>query len=214
MDAWLDIQQLYIPGVFALRQRILANTESASLPYNIPLLLPSALAGTIGCSPALMELEWRLRYGQAFDALADLRGHLEVRSHLYKFKDRFARGQRANTRSQAIIKQADAKIDADAARYRAAYSALRALATPLCKSGWDEHLVPLHAGDIRHVTEGAEGETEGRRTMSWIWRAAASPPSDTPGGEGNPLEGSLQECEYISMVSMYTLLNFLRSITR
>ncbi len=194
VDAWVDIQQLYMPGVAARRQRLMAATESASVPFNIPLLLPSATVGSTVCTPALMELEWRLRYAQAFDALADLRGHLEVRSHLYKFKDRFARGQRANTRAMTVVKQADAKIAADAARYRAAYAALCALAVPLGKIGWAAHLSPLHAADVRHVTEGEEGETEGRRTMSWIWKAAASAPSDSDGGE--PLDDSLQECEY------------------
>ncbi|RPD55780.1 hypothetical protein L227DRAFT_588422 [Lentinus tigrinus ALCF2SS1-6] len=156
VDAWSEIQQLYMPGVAIQRERLLTANDTAALPYNIPLLLPSAILTTVPCLPALMELEWHMRHAQAFDALADLRGHLEVRSHLYKFKDRFARGQRANTRAQTIIKQAEAKIDEDATRYRVAYAALRALANTLGKAGWDTHLAPLHAGDIRHVTEGNE----------------------------------------------------------
>ncbi|RPD55075.1 hypothetical protein L227DRAFT_615722 [Lentinus tigrinus ALCF2SS1-6] len=192
IDAWIDIQQLYMPGVALQRQRLLAVNDTASLPYNLPLLLPSALLPAIHSSPALMELEWRMRHAQAFDALADLRGHLEVRSHLYKFKDRFARGQRANTRAQTIIKQSEAKIEGDAARYRAAYAALRALATPLGKTGWDTDLAQLHAADIRHVTEGVEGESEGRRTMSWIWKAAPSTHRDASSQDG-AMDASLQE---------------------
>ncbi|KAI0712134.1 hypothetical protein C8Q76DRAFT_693826 [Earliella scabrosa] len=174
INAWSEIQQLYMPGVVALRSRLITTKEDASLPYNIPLLLPSSVVTSVSCSAELMEHEWRLRYGQAFDALDDLRGHLEARSHLYKFKDRFVRGQRANTRAQTIIKQVDAKIDADAERYRAAYAALSALASHLCKAEWDVQLRPLVASDIRHVADGEEGQSEGRRTMSWIWQASSS----------------------------------------
>ncbi|RPD56066.1 hypothetical protein L226DRAFT_546322 [Lentinus tigrinus ALCF2SS1-7] len=194
VDAWIDIQQLYMPGVAIQRQRLLAANDTAALPYNIPLLLPSANVTTVPASPNLMELEWRLRRAQAFDALADLRAHLEVRSHLYKFKDRFARGQRANTRAQTIIKQAEVKIDEDAARYRAAYAALRSLANTLGKAGWEADFAPLHAADIRHVTEGMEGESEGRRTLSWIWKAARSAHSvDTETCTQGAMEESLQE---------------------
>ncbi|RDX43071.1 hypothetical protein OH76DRAFT_1458528 [Lentinus brumalis] len=193
VHAWTDIQQLYMPGVAAQRQRLLAAAEDASQPFNIPLLLPSATVGSASSTPALMDIEWRLRYAQALDALSDLRGHLELRTHLYKFKDRFARGQRANTRAQTVVNQAQAKIDADAARYRAAYAALCALAVPLGKIGWASHLAPLQTSDIRHVTEGEEGETEGRRTMSWIWKASSSAPSDPSDGTGAPIDTSLQE---------------------
>ncbi|TFK88753.1 hypothetical protein K466DRAFT_488291 [Polyporus arcularius HHB13444] len=179
IDSWVQVQQLYMPGVAAQRARFLAANEDASLAYNMPLLLPSA-ATTLSDRP-LLDLEWRLRYAQAFDALGDLRGHLEVRAHLYKFKDRFARGQRANTRSHTIIKTVDAKIDGDAERYRAAYGALKALAVPLVKTDWQSRLQPLLQADIRHVTEAEDGESEGRRKMSWIWKATASPdPPDAP----------------------------------
>lgn len=192
IDAWFEVQQLYMPGVVARRSRLLSDDERVSLPHNIPLLLPSSAIAFSPCAPELLEQEWRLRYAQAFDALADLRGHLEVRSHLYKFKDRFVRGQRANTRAQSIVKQADSKIDTDAQRYRAAYSALSALSPRLGKSDWQGHLRPLQAVDIRHVTEGEEGQSEGRRTMSWIWSASAFPTTVDASGE---MCDSLQECK-------------------
>ena len=142
-----------------------------------------------------MNLEWRLRYAQAFDALSDLRGHLEVRTHLYKFKDRFVRGQRANTRSQTIIKAVDNKIKADAERYNAAYDALRALVHPLqkSKSGWDNRLRRLLPEDIRHVSEGEDGQSEGKRVVSWIWQASAAPAAANGSAT---VDDSLQECEY------------------
>ncbi|TFK80129.1 hypothetical protein K466DRAFT_504425 [Polyporus arcularius HHB13444] len=173
IDNWTQVQVLYMPGVAAERARFLAADENASLAYNVPLILPSA--ATTVSTRTLLNHEWRLRYAQAFDALGDLRGHLEVRAHLYKFKDRFARGQRANTRANTIIKAVDAKIDADAERYRAAYGALRTLAIPLVKTDWQARLLPLLQADIRHVTEAESGQSEGRRKLSWIWSSNASP---------------------------------------
>ncbi len=191
-DGWAEIQQLYMPAVASQRAAIVSSHEDASLVYNLPLLLPSAATSLAACHPILLEHEWRLRYAQAFDALADLRGHLEVRTHLYKFKNRFARGQRANTRSQNLIKAVDAKVTGDAERYRAAYAALQRMAPRLAKHHWDVYLKPLLATDIRHVTEGEDGQSEGRRSMSWIWKASAS----ANGAEAGDLSNSLAECTY------------------
>ncbi|RDX44783.1 hypothetical protein OH76DRAFT_1538039 [Lentinus brumalis] len=184
IDAWTEIQQLYMPGTSTYRLRLLSQVEDCYMPHNIPLLLPSAAVSFIPCAPSILLQEWRLRCAQAFDSLSDLRGHIEMRTHLFKFKNRFARGQRANTRAQTIIKQVDAKIDADAERYRAAYAAVQSLRPRVGSSEWQNHLQPLQQADIRHVTEGDEGESEGRRTISWIWRATAAPPvtGDALGG--------------------------------
>ncbi len=192
VDAWTGIQQLYMPGVSTHRLRLLSQVADCYLPYNIPLLLPSTAASMIPCAPSLLFQEWRLRCAQAFDSLSDLRGHIEMRTHLYKFKNRFARGQRANTRAQTIIKQVDAKVDADAERYRAAYTAVESLRPRVGSLEWQDHLRPLRQADIRHVTEGEEGESEGRRSISWIWRATAAPlaSGDALGG----VDKSLQEC--------------------
>ncbi len=143
IDAWTEIQQLYMPGIATYRVRLISQVEDCYLPHNIPLLLPSAAVSFIPCAPSLLQQEWRLRCAQAFDSLGDLRGHIEMRTHLYKFKDRFARGQRANTRVNTIIKSVHAKIDADAERYRAAYAAIESLRPRLGSVEWQEHLRPL-----------------------------------------------------------------------
>ncbi|KAI0693247.1 hypothetical protein C8T65DRAFT_699285 [Cerioporus squamosus] len=166
IDAWMEIQQLYMPGISTYRVRLMSLVEECYMPHNIPLLLPSAAASLLPCDPSLLLQEWWLRCAQAFDSLSDLRGHIEMRTHLYSNKNRFAQGQRANTRAQTIVKQVDTKIDADAERYRAAYTAIQSLRPRLGSSEWQEHLRPLQQADIRHVTEGEEGESEGRRSIS------------------------------------------------
>ncbi|KAL1948716.1 hypothetical protein VTO73DRAFT_10522 [Trametes versicolor] len=190
IDAWAGIQQLYMPAVASRRARMMSESEEASLSYNIPLLLPSAAYPVSPCSATLLDHEWRLRYAQAFDSLDDLRGHLEVRTHLYKFKDRFARGQRPNTRAMSIIKAVESKITIDATRYRIARAALYNLCGVLRKLDWQDHLRPLADADIRHITDGADGQSEGRRTLSWIWTVSS------PHGESNAgdrVNASLQE---------------------
>lgn len=193
-----------MPAVASRRARMMSESDAASLSYNIPLLLPSAAHPATSCPDTLLNHEWRLRYAQAFDALDDLRGHLEVRTHLYKFKDRFARGQRPNTRAMSIIKQVESKITIDATRYRIARAALFNICGVLCKVGWQDHLRMLQDADIRHITDGADGQSEGRRTLSWIWTVAG------PLGEsdsGDRVNASLQECEFYRLVARRTFTN-------
>ncbi|KAI0750098.1 hypothetical protein C8Q80DRAFT_1219017 [Daedaleopsis nitida] len=195
IDSWFTIQQLYTPSVVTRRSRMLEANESVGHTYNLPLLLPSATLDDPSSlsSDSLKTIEWRLRYAQAFDSLCDLRGHLEVRTHLYKHKDRFARGQRANTRAQTVIKQVDGKINADVERYHTAYDTLQALAAPLSQTEWRRYLRPLLAGDVRHITEGEDGQSEGRRTMSWIWQACATPVQTGSATDVGDMNESLQE---------------------
>ncbi|KAL1948929.1 hypothetical protein VTO73DRAFT_10735 [Trametes versicolor] len=190
IDAWCQLQQLYMPDAATERARR-SSDKSLHLAYNIPLLLPSSALPLISVSLTLIGHEWRLRLGQAFDALSDLRGHLELRTHLYKFKDRFVRGQRANTRAQSVVKAIDAKINHDAERYRLAYSALLVLEPYIPQKELLLQLRPLQQSDIRHVTEGDDGQSEGRRAVSWIWQSTPTPGSLN--GEAGTLGDSLQE---------------------
>ncbi|KIJ04284.1 hypothetical protein PAXINDRAFT_94870 [Paxillus involutus ATCC 200175] len=87
---------------------------------------------------------------------------------MLKFKDRFLRGQGANTRARNCLKNVDAKVSASAAKYRSAYTALRILGPLLGQVGWQSKLRNLGDDDIRSMSDGGE-EGEGRRRLSWIW---------------------------------------------
>lgn len=43
-------------------------------------------------------------------------------------------------------------------------------AASLGQVGWQSALPVLADGDIRQMTQGLAEESEGRRTLSWIWR--------------------------------------------
>ena len=124
------------------------------------------------CEPRLYSSEWDLRHAQANDSLHDLRRYLQLRSHLYKHKDRFSSGQRANTRANLTISRVQRHINASVAQYRAAWKALQNLAPHLKKDdAWMQSLPELRNEDVRPMNTGLEGESEGRRSLSWIWRS-------------------------------------------
>ncbi|KAH9836221.1 uncharacterized protein C8Q71DRAFT_708478 [Rhodofomes roseus] len=177
LEAWFKIQQVYIPGAENLRTIQLKKADIQNpAAFNLPLLLPSAISSTLELATSLRDIEWRLRHAQAHDALSDLRKHLRMRSHLYQFKDRFVRGQHANTRARSVIDNVQHKVDEDADRYRRARAALLSLSCTLGKTGWEETLKVLGERDVRGMTAGTEEEeqeqqSEGNRTLSWIWRS-------------------------------------------
>jgi hypothetical protein len=172
INAWSTKQQLYIPGVAILRAAD-AKTTAPRPPYLIPLWLPSQIGAKIPLNRRFAKIEWQLRIGQAYESLELLPGTLQICSYLFRFKDRFVRGQTANTRAQSAISTVQARIDVHVKDYRAAHAALLSLGQLLAKIGWQDGLRPLADADVREITEGEEGESEGRRRLSWIWKTIA-----------------------------------------
>jgi len=120
------------------------------------------------CALKLQEYEFRLREAQAYEALEDVRQHLRLRMHMYKYKDKNVIGQRANTRSQNLINHVQSKVNASAATYTQAHNALTKLSSALGEHLWRTKLLVLVPEDIRPLKEGEAGESEGKRKLSWI----------------------------------------------
>ncbi|KAF8869510.1 hypothetical protein BD779DRAFT_1390879, partial [Infundibulicybe gibba] len=176
IDNWFKALQLYIPNVALLRQKPDQPTSTAKSrkelkPHEIRLWLPSAISRTVAFDESLAEIEWKLRIGQAYESLDALRNNLRIRSHLFKFKDRFIRGQAANTRARNSIDLVQARVDASGEEYRAARLALVSLGDLLKKLGWHDKLPVLADSDKREISEGAFGISDGRQKMSWIWKS-------------------------------------------
>lgn len=171
IEAWQQVQVLFMPGVSTLRSDWSESMDRPPAAESIPLFLPSQINGRAPCPQQLSMIEFRLREGQAHDALTDLRQGLRSRAYMLKFKDRFLRGQGANTRARNCLKVLDTKINAAATRYRVAYHALSILGPLLGQVGWKGHLRPLADDDICALSIGYElCPGEGRRRVSWIWR--------------------------------------------
>jgi hypothetical protein len=203
IDSWCDIQLLYVPGLAMLRRQ--SQTAAEDEPHLQSLFLPSAICGKAPCDSRLYEFEWKLRFAQANDALSDLRRYLQLRSHLYKYKDRFALGQRANTRSNAIISRAQTSIDTSVSRYRVAQKALLSLAPFVSKGeSWKSTIPILLDSDIRGMTVGEAGESEGYRSISWIWKQNGVASTD---------DSDMHECKRLLCIWSVYLLILLRSLT-
>lgn len=150
------------------------TSKKADEAYMIPLWLPSQFArlktNVHLIDRRLLELEWKLRTAQAYEALDQLRHHLQIRTHVFKFKDRFVRGQGANTRARDSLSTIQAKIDSDRDMYRAARSALVSLGDALGYSSWDHKLPALTDPDVRGISDGEDGQSEGKKQLPWIWK--------------------------------------------
>ncbi|KIL55356.1 hypothetical protein M378DRAFT_182256 [Amanita muscaria Koide BX008] len=181
--AWFEIQAIYIPAVATLRAQP-SQAERFDIPNmisiaNMEVWIPSSIGNKVHCDQHLGEYEWLLREAQAHDSLESLRQNLRLRDFLQKRKKDWARGVRQNTRSQALINQANTKIAASAAKYRVARIALGQLAPILNKgSSWMSGLCKLRESDIEGLP--AEGWGEGWRTLSWIWMIAGITNESSP----------------------------------
>jgi hypothetical protein len=89
-------------------------------------------------------------------------------------------------RARNTLKGIEAKIQASAAKYHAAHTALKILGRSLGTVGWEGTLQVLKDEHIRGLSTGEDGKSEGRRTVSWIWQ--------TIGVSGNE-NADLQECK-------------------
>ena len=163
IGALYDIEEHFLPEVANLRKHSTYDTRS-TFPEQLRLLLPSVIVCSSMVPDISLQSEWRLREGQAYDALADLRGHLEVLEYLYS-RDRSSADRSAYAlRLGVAISTFEAEKRAVICRYREAYSALRTLAQILHKTEWEETLMVLHDDDIVYVTD---RDISGK--PSWIW---------------------------------------------
>jgi len=124
ITSWTTIQQLYIPNVHIIHSHDNATHDGQEeVPKKTKLYLPSAICQSDQvnvCDLCLMKVEWMLQVPQVNDALDALQDGLCVWSFLYMDKDRFQRGQHANTCSWGVIARIEAKIAAVVATYTAA----------------------------------------------------------------------------------------------
>ncbi|KAJ7079699.1 hypothetical protein C8R44DRAFT_754580 [Mycena epipterygia] len=171
--AWMDIQKMFFPIVETLcrlkddtRARVAGSQPVPGVKVQeIALWLPSAMmrreGGTRrndGCTQDILTCKYRLRVGQANEALHDIRRHLLVRTHLYKLKDRYSRGVKANMRSKTTIDSVDERICRAVEQYRDAWAALGVLGAQLGRREWAGTLKELKPEDVRGMPRKEEGD--------------------------------------------------------
>lgn len=151
-----DVQDVYMPGLrhfLDQTQGDLAEQERDTHSENLAIHLPSSLSSadrTTIYIPGVVDVEDRLRYGEACEALESLRRQLRTRTFTTKFKAKHVVGQGAYTRTRVLQDQIEAKLRVARARYCAARAALLALRGP---GEWEEVLQVLKAEDVRALNE-------------------------------------------------------------
>ncbi|KAJ7611090.1 hypothetical protein DFH06DRAFT_1016313 [Mycena polygramma] len=182
--AWMQLQEQFMPEVAVLRST--AATERAKqsktkplegeLVQNMAVFMPSHLDGDVPCLRELQEFEFRLRQGQAHQALYDMRHHLLVRTNEYRYKDEGnVHGVKETTRSVTKIKAIDANIRRATVTYQLARNSLVVLGARLGKPrAWEKVLQVLAPEDVRQMPAAKKRRKEARTPISWIWLADGS----------------------------------------
>ncbi|GLB39022.1 hypothetical protein LshimejAT787_0601840 [Lyophyllum shimeji] len=145
------------------------SVVDASTPEKAPLLLPSSFKPEKRVAlrlDGLAVIEYKLREGQAHDALAELRLAIKTCNANLEFKKKYVHGQKPNTRAQQYLRTLEAEKKAAAEKYRRAYAALLSLG--LSKD--DKTLEPLLDNQLwmKNVTE--RHKLGSSRTQDpWFW---------------------------------------------
>ncbi|KAJ7765189.1 hypothetical protein B0H16DRAFT_1454369 [Mycena metata] len=196
------VQRVYIPSVRALltdEQRQVYDGNGEQLPEATRLFMPSEIEDarlrSRACALGLADVKAQMRYGEAEEALEDVRSGLRTRTMTNRYKLRNYTGQGMMTKGQGILRQINIKIHLAKLRYRYARAALLVLHG---HGGWEERLKVLGDDDVRALNERAltaevkaqndhwaelggaiiEGGIaraagvatgEGNHTLSWIW---------------------------------------------
>ncbi|KAJ7744329.1 hypothetical protein B0H16DRAFT_1322199 [Mycena metata] len=205
--AWVELQTKFFPGLKNVREledEARANAaEGRATPgisvSDLALWMPSAIAATplhrmedVSVATTIQQHKYRLRIGQAEEALHEVRRLLLVRTHVYQLKDEHDRGVRANMRSQDKITSLNDQTQRSAAQYRMARVALVALGRVLGRREWEHTLLELKAEDVRGLPQSTFHDPERKkrkqkrrqrvaaRPASWIWT--------TTGAQYNPAD--------------------------
>ncbi|KAG1719439.1 uncharacterized protein EDB91DRAFT_1240601 [Suillus paluster] len=172
LDAWTDIQKLYMPMIPNLRISAILltgiNSDNSGCPVpdltsgkaeDFQLLLPSKICDTVPCNKTLLETEWSLRFAQATDSLNECRSHIRLRRQLYQFKVQHLRGQGPNTRARKTMDYTTHHLD---------------------RTGWEHKLQPLKKAHLRPIGDFGQ-QTQGTAIMSWIWLTHGISSDDSEG---------------------------------
>ncbi|KAJ7689073.1 hypothetical protein B0H14DRAFT_3101092 [Mycena olivaceomarginata] len=159
-----ELQAVYMPAAVRMIQKE-EVTRDPDLPApsaeHIRLWLPSELPRNI------VDMEAKLREGQAENALVTIRGQLHSKCFLINFRNKNLTGQKKTTRAHTILSQLGDRIEISARKYRDARAALTSLKGILKASD-----LILEGEDARDSSEAAKKlEVGSAPGVSWIWLA-------------------------------------------
>jgi hypothetical protein len=197
-----ESQRIHMPGLGPL----LGDYEN---PNGLTKLwLPSDLSSderVRWCLPGIPALEFRFRYAQADDSLADIR---RFRRMLQGLRDQNfkhpSQAQKSITRTKGLFESFQARIRRVASRYRHSYQAMLALdPSQQLSPGWMLRFKKLEDADIRGPGRESDDLSEGKFQMSWIWlvpRLTDNVPSESDPTADAPKNTSVPATDALSSV--------------
>jgi len=182
------IQKKYMPGLDRYVTALLPAPQEVltSMPELIPLYLPSSLPVdkcSLVCIAGVQEIENRLRFAQASEALNKLRCQLVKRTYASRYKVQNVSSQRHYTRFRTLQQHTESKIKSACRQYTTARSALLALRGP---GLWEKTLQELHPHDVRGLSEKSLTEEEQQENLQMRSMARLGP--DLPVGQNDDSE--------------------------
>ena len=178
-------QRHYMPGSESLID-VIDPVLIADHPEHVELHFPSNLppaSRDVQCIDGLPQLEYRLRYAQATDALHNIRHFRRIiQTIIMKMRSHISNTQRTTTRSEGLFNKAKMKQARAVATYRSSWTAIVKLAPNEEFGPWKETLLELKDDDIRGPRREEFELSESRFVNSWIWRTAGrvSTPIEDP----------------------------------
>ena len=162
-----ESQRTYMPGLSPI-------FEDENLDEPVNLWLPSELSQddqAAWCLPGIPELEFRFRYAQADDSLAEIR---RLRRLLQGLHDQNAKHlnhvQRSRTRTRSVFEGFEARVRRAVKRYRHSRQAMLSLdPSQQLSSGWMQRFQVLEDADVRGPGRETYETSEGMFQLSWIW---------------------------------------------
>lgn len=142
-----EIQRQHMPG-FDPKDYAPSDSPTSTDVEHFKLYLPSSLSASHRrkyCPASLSEIEDRLRFAEATDALESLRHHLRCRSFTNRFKVTNVTGQVRNTCARECQTRIDEKVKASEPQYRRARQALLELQG---HGDWEDVLRVLNQSDV------------------------------------------------------------------
>lgn len=187
---WQEVQATYMPGVTATPLHAPEDDDggnNAEPAETTPLYLPSSLDHRQLGKMRLHELaehERLLRLAQLQDSLVELRHTRKIRHKLLlnHHVQIAGQGQRASTRSRAVLESVEGRITKYVERYRMAYRALLRLDPP---GVWQETYLELRDCDNRGPGKERDEEHagDGAYFRSWIWLSNPRAVADSRAGK-------------------------------
>jgi hypothetical protein len=163
------IRKKYMPGLDKYLAELSPPLEEVSLstPELIPLYLPSSLPPnkcSLVCFAGVQEIEDRLRFAQASEALNKLQCQLMKCTYASRYKVRNVSSQRHYTQFWTLQEHTELKIKSACWQYTMARNTILALRGP---GIWEKTLQELYPNDIQGLSEKVlanEEWQENRRT--------------------------------------------------